>query len=91
MLNLAIAVDVDRDGNSVVETNAGDILIAPRWPQDSEFQIVSYSKRSRTACVVRHDTLSEDIGRALDLIERGGLLGHRKPDWFVRLKEAVVT
>jgi hypothetical protein len=91
MLNLAIAVDIDRNGDSVIETNTGDILAAPSWPQDCEFQIVSYRKGSRTARIVYHDALSEDIGHALDVIARGGFLGRSKPDWFVRLQEAATT
>ena len=91
MLNLAIAVDVDRNGHSVVETNAGDILVAPRWPQDCEFQIVSYRKGDRTARIVYYDELSEDIGHALDVIQRERCLGRTKPDWFIRLQEAAAT
>jgi len=91
MLNLAIAVNVDRNGNSIIETNTGDTLVVPRWPQDCEFQIVSYSKGDRTARVVHYDTLSEDIGHALDVIERGGCLGRNKPDWFGRLQEAAAA
>ncbi len=86
MLNLAIAVDIDRERNSVIETNTGEILVAPDWPQDCEFQIVSYSKGSRIAHIVHYDTLSEDIGKALDVIEHGDFLGRSKPDWFARLK-----
>ena len=91
MLNLAIAVDVDRSGNSVIETNTGDVLVAPRWPQDCEFQIVSYRKGNRTARVVDYDTLSKDIGYALDAIERNGCIGRSKPDWFIRLQEAAAA
>ena len=91
MLNLAIAIDVDRDNNSIVETNSGEKLVAPDWPQDCEFQIVSYRKSNRTARVVDYFTLSEDISHALDAIERSSFLGRSKPDWFLRLKEAAAT
>lgn len=91
MLNLAIAVDVDRDENSVIETNSGDTLVAPNWPQDCEFQVVSYRKGSRTCRVVHLETLSDDIGQALTFIERSGFVSGKKPDWFVHLKELAAT
>jgi hypothetical protein len=87
MLNLAIAVDINRDNNSIIETNSGDTLVAPDWPQDCESQVVSYQKGSRTCRVVRLETLSQDIGQALALIERAGWVAGKKTDWFVRLQE----
>lgn len=87
MLNLAISVDVDRNNNSIIETNSGDTLVAPDWPQDCESQVISYQKGSRTCRIVHLDTLSGDISRALALIENSDLIAGRKPDWFVRLKE----
>lgn len=91
MLNLAIAVDVDRDNNSIIETNSGDTLVAPNWPQDCESQVVSYRKGSRTCRIVHLETLSKDIGQALTLIERAGFVAGKKTDWFVRLQELAVT
>lgn len=91
MLNLAIEVDVDQHGNSVIQTNTGDILMAPGWPRDCEFQIVSYRKQKRIARVVHYDTLSKDIDRALEMIKRARLIGRSKPKWFVRLQEAAVA
>jgi hypothetical protein len=91
MLNLAIAVDVDRNDNSVIETNSGDTLVAANWPQDCESQVVSYRKGSRTCRIVHLETLSDDIGQALKLIERSGFVGGKKPNWFVRLHELAVT
>ena len=73
MLNLAIAVDIDQDNNSIIETNSGDTLVAPNWPQDCESQVVSYRKSSRTCRVIHLRSLSEDIGQALALIERAHL------------------
>jgi hypothetical protein len=90
MLNLAIAVDIDRNNNSIVETNLGDTLVASDWPQDCESQVVSYRKRGRTCRVVHLEALSEDIGQALALIEEAGLLAGQKPDWFVRLRESAI-
>ena len=91
MLNLAIAVDFDRDDNSVIETNSGDMLVAPNWPQDCESQVVSYRKGRRTCRIVHLETLSKDIGQALTLIERGGLVDGKKTDWFVRLQESATA
>jgi hypothetical protein len=90
MLNRAIAVDADRNNNSIIETDAGDILVAPDWPQDCESQIVSYRKGSRTCKVVYLEQLSEDINQALSLINRSGVVGRKKPEWFVRLHELAV-
>jgi len=87
MLNLAIAVDVDRDDNSVILTNSGDRLVAPDWPQDCESQVVSYRNGSSTCSVVHLETLSGDISKALTLIECSGFVAGKKPDWFVRLEE----
>jgi hypothetical protein len=87
MLDLAIAVDIDRNNNPIVETNSGDKLVAPRWPQDCEFQAVSYRKGTRTCRVVYLGELSKDIGQALALIERTGLVGETNSDWFIRLQE----
>jgi hypothetical protein len=88
MLNLAIAVDIDRNNNSVVETNSGDLFVAPDWPQDCESQVVSYRKKGRTCRVVRLETLAQDIGQALTLIEKAGLVAGKKPDWFLRLHKS---
>jgi hypothetical protein len=87
MLNRAIAVDIDEHNNSIIETDTGDILVAPDWPQDCESQIVSYRKGGRTCRVVRLETLSNDISQTLTLINRSGALNGKKPEWFVRLQE----
>jgi hypothetical protein len=87
MINLAIAIDVDRSDDSIIVTNSGDTLVAPNWPQDCESQVVSYRKGSRTCRIVHLETLSNDIGQALMLIERAGLVAGKKSDWFVRLQE----
>ena len=91
MLNLAIAVDIDQKDNSIIETNSGDTLVAPDWPQDCESQVVSYRKGSRTCHVVRLETLSNDISQALALIERFNFVAGKKPDWFVRLQKLAGT
>jgi hypothetical protein len=91
MLNLAIAVDIDRNNNSIIETNSGDTFVAPDWPQDCESQVVSYQKGSHTCRVVHLESFSEDVGQALTFIERAGLFAGKKPDWFVRLHELAGT
>ena len=91
MLNLAIALDINRDNDSIVETNSGVTLVAPDWPQDCESQVVSYRNGSETCRVVCLETLSKDIVQALASIERAGLVAGKKTDWFVRLQQLVVT
>jgi hypothetical protein len=91
MLNLAIAVDVDQNDNSIIETNSGDTLVAPDWPQDCESQVVSYRKGSRTCRVVHLETLSSDIGQALTLIALSDFVAGKKPDWFIRLQKLTST
>lgn len=90
-MNLAIAVDTDRNENPIVETNSGDALVAPDWPQDCEFQVVSYRNGSRTCRVVHLKTVCEDLGQALTLIGRAGLIAEKDADWFVRLPEWAAT
>ena len=87
MLNLAIAVDVNRQKESIVETNSGEVLVAPRWPQDCEAQVVSYRRGNRTCRIVYLGTLAQDIGEALTLIDQAGLLQRSKPDWYLRLRD----
>jgi hypothetical protein len=87
MVNLAIAMDIDRDNNSIIETNCGKRLVAPGWPQDCEAQLVSYRKKGRVGRVVRLDTLTNDIREALALIEQQGAFATKKPDWFFRLQK----
>jgi hypothetical protein len=37
MIDPAISVDDDARGITVIETNHGDHMAAPEWPQDSDF------------------------------------------------------
>jgi hypothetical protein len=91
MLKLAIAVDTDRDDNPIIETNSGETLVAPKWPQDCESQVVSYRSGSPTCHIVDLETLADDISRALALIDRKKCIAGNKPDWFVRLQELTGT
>ncbi len=87
MINLAIAMDIDRDNNSIIETNCGKRLVAPDWPQDCEAKLVSFRKRSRIGCVVHLETLTDDIREALAFIEQQGAFATKKPNWFLRLQK----
>lgn len=85
MLELAIPIDVDRQGSTIVETNSGRELKAPGWPQDSEFQLVAFHPSSKSCEVVWIEQLAEDIANALDLLATAGIHREAKPDWHQRL------
>src|SRR6266516_2916849 len=85
MIDLAISMDIDRHGITIVETNRGRRLKAPRWPQDCEFQVVSFD-HSAHCDVVRPETLAADIALALAALKEAGVMKRRKPDWFHRLE-----
>lgn len=87
MLALAIPIDIDGRGNTIVETNAGHQLKAPRWPQDSEFQLVAFRPSSRTCQIIWADQLAEDIAKVLELLDKLGVHRKSKPDWRQRLKK----
>lgn len=86
MLDLAISIDTDARGTTVIETNHGVQLKAPRWPQDCEFQLVAFNPSGKTCNVIRTEHLAEDIGRALTALASSAALKGRKPDWFRRLE-----
>lgn len=85
MLDLAIPVDTDANGITVIETNRGEPLKAPRWPQDCEFQLVAFSPLGKICEVIWTEQLAEDIGKALTTLDNTGVLQDRKPDWYRRL------
>jgi hypothetical protein len=85
MLKLAIPIESDRTGATVVETNDGSVLRVTDWPQDCEFQLVAFSPRGRKARLVFTDQLAEDIRRALSEMDTAGLIPREKPDWYRRL------
>lgn len=85
MLKLAIPIETDRTGATVVETNNGCVLRVTDWPQDCEFQLVAFSPRGRKAKLVWTDQLAEDIAKALSEMEAAGVIGREKPDWYRRL------
>ncbi|MGO9246744.1 MAG: hypothetical protein ACLPT4_09405 [Verrucomicrobiia bacterium] len=86
MLDLAISVDTDSGRATVIETNRGVKLKAPRWPQDCDFQLVAFAPSGKNCEVIWTENLAEDIGRALMSLDRSAALKGRKPDWYLRLK-----
>lgn len=87
MLALAIPIDIDRRGNTIIETNAGRQLKAPGWPQDCEFQLVAFRPSSRTCQVVWTEQLAEDIAEVLELMDRLHIYRKAKPGWYQRLEK----
>ncbi|MFZ2642869.1 MAG: hypothetical protein WA117_17880 [Verrucomicrobiia bacterium] len=85
MLDLAISTDTDRNGIAVIETNRGERLKAPRWPQDCDFQLVAFNPAAKSCDVVWTEALANDIGKALKALAHAGVLKGRKPDWYHRL------
>jgi hypothetical protein len=85
MLKLAIPIETDRTGATVVETNNGCVLRVTDWPQDCEFQLVAFRPRSRKGTLVRTDQLAEDIQKALAAMDTTGVTFREEPDWYRRL------
>src|SRR6266446_5906857 len=85
MLDLAIPMEDEHKGNTIVETNHGDRLVAPDWPHDCEFQLVTFSPKGRRCKVVYINELSKDIAEALKMIDDLGIRGERKPEWYRNL------
>jgi hypothetical protein len=85
MLKLAIPIETDRTGATVVETNDGCVLRVTDWPQDCEFQLVAFSPRGKKGKLVPTDQLADDIQRALSEMDRAGVTLREKPDWYRRL------
>ena len=86
MLDLAIAVDTDRNRTTIIETNRGVRLKAPKWWHDCEFQLVAFAPSARTCQVIPPEQLTDDIGKALAALENAGVLKPRQADWHRRLR-----
>jgi hypothetical protein len=86
MLDLAISVDTDRNGTTIVETNHGVRLKARDWSQDCEFQLVAFTPSSRTCQVISAEELADDIRKALATLEEVSVLKARTADWHRRLR-----
>lgn len=89
MFDLAISVDTDRNGTTIIETNHGVRLKAPDWSQDCEFQLVAFTPSSRTCQVISAEELADDIRKALAALENVGGREARTADWHRRLRRYV--
>jgi hypothetical protein len=87
MIDLAISIDEDARGRTVVETNQGDRLSAPKWPQDSDFRLVAFSPSARECEVIAPRELARDIGLAIEALKPMLGTAARKPDWYRRLRK----
>jgi hypothetical protein len=87
MLDLAIAVDHDRQMTTIVETNNGRSLKAPGWPQDSDFHLVAFGPKQRSCDVVAAAELAADISKLLGLLTSRRILRGSKPAWLKRLEQ----
>jgi hypothetical protein len=86
MIDLAISIDTDAAGTTIVETNNGSNLRAPTWPQDCDFQLVAFNPSSKRCEVVWAEELANDICTALVTLDRMAALRGPRPDWYRRLK-----
>jgi hypothetical protein len=87
MIDLAISTDDDARGVTIVETNHGDHLAAPTWPQDSDFRLVAFSPRAKKCEVIAPRELARDITLALEALEPMLAAARKKPQWYHRLKK----
>jgi hypothetical protein len=87
MIDLAISIEDDAHGITVVETNHGDRLAAPKWPQDSDFRLVVFSPDGKDCEVLPPRELAHDIALALEAAKRSLKPGSRKPEWYRRLSK----
>jgi hypothetical protein len=71
MIDLAISVDDEARNVTIVETNYGDHLAAPKWPQDSDFRLVVFSPHALKCDVIPPRELARDIAQALEALEKG--------------------
>ena len=85
MLDLAISINTDESGVTIIETNRGVELKAPQWPQDCDFQLVAFNPAVKTCEVIWTQQLTEDICSALSALDKTGALRKEKPDWYRRL------
>ena len=85
MIDLAISIGSDSHGTTVIETNCGRRLKAPRWPLDCDMQLVAFSRSGLTCNIVWTELLASDIARALAELRDAGVVSEQKPEWFRRL------
>ena len=87
MIDLAISIDDDPLGVTIVETNRGDHLAAPRWPQDSDFRLVAFNPGANKCEVVSPAELALDIALALEAIKPLVAAAGKKPEWYRQLRK----
>ncbi len=87
MIDLAISIDDDARGVTIVETNHGDRLVAPKWPQDSDFRLVVFSPKGSECDVIPPRDLAHDIALALEAVKQTLGSKSRKPGWYRRLEK----
>jgi hypothetical protein len=85
MLDLAISIDQDSKGKTIVETNQGNILLSRQWPQDCDFQLVAFHPSSKKCDIVWSQQLAEDIDDALLALNRAGAAKYKNSGWYRRL------
>jgi hypothetical protein len=87
MIDLAISIGDDARGITVVETNHGDHMASPNWPQDSDFRLVAFTPGAKKCDVISPAALARDIALALQALERAPEAARNKPDWHQRLRK----
>jgi hypothetical protein len=86
MIDLAISIGDDASGTTVVETNHGDHMASPNWPQDSDFRLVAFNPAAKKCTVISPAGLAHDIASALQALEHVPQVGRKKPQWYLRLR-----
>jgi hypothetical protein len=87
MIDLAISIDQNARGTTVVETNQGHRMAAPNWPQDSDFRLVASTPGAKKCEVIWPEELAGDISLALKALESVPEALRTKPDWYGRLRK----
>jgi hypothetical protein len=87
MIDLAISIDDDASGTTIVETNHGDHMASPSWPQDSDFRLVAFSPGAKKCEVISPTELAHDIAHALEALERAPEAPSKKAQWYRRLRK----
>ncbi len=87
MIDVAISIDENSHGDTFLETNHGDRMAAPAWPQDSDFRLVAFDPEAKECDVIWPADLASDIASALEALRPVLRTSRKKPDWYQRLKK----
>ncbi len=87
MIDLAITIDDDVRGRTIIETNNGNQLACPHWPQDSDFRLVAFFPRGKQCEVIIPSQLADDIALAVRALETVPQVGRTRPEWYQRLRK----